>query len=80
MSLEALIVALLPASGTVKEDIFYSNQAPDCHQMVLCLCRWRAGSPAILHVDWRLQRVPVSAQLSLKSHDVFPNVGNTHLP
>ena len=56
------------------------NQAPDCRQMVLCLCRWRAGSSAILCVNWCLQRVVVSAQLSLESRDAFPKDGNTHLP
>ena len=56
------------------------NQSRDCRQMVLCLRRWRAGNSAILRVDWRLQRVVVSAQLSLESLDAFPNDGNTHLP
>ena len=56
------------------------NQAPDCRQMVLCLCRWRAGNSAILYVNWCLQHVVVSAQLSLESRTAFPNDGNTHLP
>ena len=56
------------------------NQGPDCRQMVLSLRRWRAGSSAIFRVDWRLQRVVVSAQLSPDARDAFPNDRNTHLP
>ena len=56
------------------------NQAPDCRQMVLCLRRWQAGNSAIVCIDWCLQRIVVSAHLSLKSRDAFPKDGNTHLP
>ena len=56
------------------------NQAPDCRRIVGCLRRWRAGNAAIFRIDWRLQRVVVSAHLSLDACDVFPTHGNTHLP
>ena len=56
------------------------NQAPDCRRIVGCLRRWRAAIAAIFLVDWRLQRVVVSAHLSLDACDVFPTHGNTHLP
>ena len=56
------------------------NEAPDCRRIIYCLHRWRAGNTAILRVDRHLQRVVVSAQLSLESRDAFPKDGNTHLP
>ena len=56
------------------------NQAPDCRRIVYCLHRWRAGNTAILRVDRHLQRVVVSAHLSLQACVAFPNHGNTHLP
>ena len=56
------------------------NQAPDCRRIVYCLHRWRAVNAAILRVDRHLQRVVVSAHLSLQACVAFPNHGNTHLP
>ena len=56
------------------------NQAPICRQIVYCLCRWRVGNVAILHIKWRLQRIFVSAHLSLDACDTCPTHGNTHLP
>ena len=57
-----------------------SNPAPDCRWIVFCLRRYQATNAAIMCVDWRLQRVVVSAHLSFHSCDAFPTHGNTHLP
>ena len=48
------------------------NQAPDCRRIVYCLRRWRAGNAAILRVDWRLQRLVVSAHLALDATRFLP--------
>ena len=56
------------------------NQALDCHWIVCCLCRWRAGNAAILRIDWCLQCIVASAHLSLHACVAFPNHGNTYLP
>ena len=69
-----------PQLALRKKPFSDGNQASDFRQMVLCFCRWRVGNSAFLCVNWCLQRVVVSAQLSLESRDAFPKDGNTHLP
>ena len=69
-----------PQLALQKRPFSDGNQAPDCRQMILCWCRWRAGNSAILYVNWCLQCIVVSAQLSLESRAAFPNDGNIHLP
>ena len=69
-----------PLVALQKKPFFDGKQALDCHQMYLCLCRWRAGNSTILCVDWHLQRIVVSTQLSFDACEAFPNDRNTHLP
>ena len=69
-----------PQMALRKRPFSNGNQAPDCHQIVCCLHRWRAGNAAILRIDQHLQSVVVSAHLSLQACVAFPDHGNTHLP